>query len=123
MAEAAHGNLSYEYPGRTQAGCLKQPIDNLIAIGAALACSSVAGLGYYLATARASGVSIRKIQTAIGIARAIRKEAAEKADIQVASVLEPSSVLPEKTERQNEPIPGAENLILTANKCCGLDHN
>ena len=36
MAEVAQGNLDYEYPGKAQSGSLEQPIDNLIAIGAAL---------------------------------------------------------------------------------------
>src|SRR5574342_1013408 len=41
MAEVAQGNLNYEYPGKAQSGSLEQPIDNLIAMGAALACNSV----------------------------------------------------------------------------------
>lgn len=81
MAEVARGNLNYESPGKAQSGSMEQPIDNLVAIGAALACNFVAGLGYYLTTARSAGVSTRQVQIAVGIAQAIRKEAAEKADI------------------------------------------
>jgi AhpD family alkylhydroperoxidase len=89
MAEVAQGNLNYEYPGKAQSGSLEQPIDHLIAMGAALACNSVAGLEYYLSTTRAAGISTRQIQTAIGIARSIRKSAAEKADAMIESLLEP----------------------------------
>src|SRR5512134_1626819 len=78
MAEAAQGNLNYEYPGKAQSGVLEQPLDDLVAIGAALACNSVAGLEYYLTAAKAAGASTRQIQTAIGVAQAIREEAAAK---------------------------------------------
>src|SRR5512138_1694491 len=35
MAEVAHGNLSYEYPGKAQSGSLEQPMNDLVAISAA----------------------------------------------------------------------------------------
>ena len=99
MAEAAHGNLSYEYPGTAQAGSMDQRIGDLVAIGAALACNFVAGLEYYLTAARTAGVSIRQIRTAIGIAGAIRKEAAEKADITIGRLVESTEV---KAENPND---------------------
>jgi alkylhydroperoxidase/carboxymuconolactone decarboxylase family protein YurZ len=101
MAEVVQGNLNYEYPAKTQAGSLQQPIDHLVAMGAALACNSVAGLEYYLTAARTVGASTRQIQTAMGLARAIRKEAAEEADIRVGSPIEPTRV---KVEKQQESI-------------------
>lgn len=89
MAEAAQANLSYEYPGQTKSGSLEEPMDDIVAIGAALACNSVAGLEYHLATASAVRASTRQIQTAVGIARAVRKEAGEKADAAIGSLIEP----------------------------------
>ena len=105
MAEVAQGNLNYEYPGKVQSSSMEQPINDLVATGAALACNSVTGLEYYLATARAAGASTRQIQTAIGIARAIRKEAAEKADIRVGSLIESTNATAEKAEKQKESVP------------------
>ena len=99
VAEGTQGKLNYEYPGNAQSGSLKEPIDNLVAMGAALACNSVAGLEYYLTTARAAGASTRQIRTAMGLARAIRKEAAEKADIRIGSLSEPAGKR-EKAEKQ-----------------------
>jgi AhpD family alkylhydroperoxidase len=101
MAEVAQGNLNYQYPGKAQSGSLEQPIDNLVAMGAALACNSVAGLEYYSATTKAAGASTRQIQIAMGIARAIRKEAAEKADIAIEILTESAEV---KAEKQKDPI-------------------
>ena len=102
MAEAAQGNLSYEYPGQAKSGSLEQPIDDLLAIGAALACNSVAGLEYYVATGRAAGATTREIQTAMGIARAIRKEAAERADVGIGSPIEPIQGKAEHAERHKK---------------------
>lgn len=105
MAEVAQGNLDYEYPGKAQSNSTEQPINDLVAIGASLACNSVAGLEYHLTKATAAGASTRQIQIAIGIARAIRKEAAEKADIRVGSLIESSGVTAEKAEKQKESAP------------------
>jgi hypothetical protein len=66
-----------------------------------MACNSVAGLEYYLTAARTAGASTRQIQTAIGIARAIRKEAAEKAEITIGIPTESAEV---KAEKQKDPI-------------------
>ena len=98
MAEAAQGNMIYEYPGNRQSSSLIQPIHNLVAIGAALACNSVAGLEYHLTAAKRAGASTRQIQTAMGIARAIRKEAAEKADITIGRLADPTEVKAEKQD-------------------------
>jgi AhpD family alkylhydroperoxidase len=92
MGETALGNLNYEYPAKARSRSLEQPIDNLVAIAAAMACNSVAGLEYHLTTARVAGASTRQIQTAIGIARNIRKAAAEKADVIVGSLIELAEV-------------------------------
>ena len=103
MAEVAQGSLNYEYPGKAQSGSIKQPIDNLVALGAALACNSVTGLEYYSATTKAAGASTRQIQTAIGIARSIRKSAAEKADSRIGSLIEPTQVVVEKQKESIQP--------------------
>ena len=105
MAEVAQGNLNYEYPGKAQSGSLEQLIDNLVALGAALACNSVAGLDYYLATARMAGASSHQIQTSIGIARSIRKSAAEKADVGIRSLIEPIRGKAENAQKQKESVP------------------
>lgn len=105
MAEAAQGNLNYEYPGRAQSGSMEQPIYHLVAMGASLACNSAVGLEYYLTTARAAGASTGQIQTAIGIARAIRKEAAEKADVGIGSLIEPMQDTAENAEKQKGSVP------------------
>jgi len=88
MAEVSLGNLNYEYPGEAQSGSMELPIDHLIAMGAALACNSVAGLEYYLAAAITSGASSRQIQTAVGIVRDIRKSAAERSEVRIESLIE-----------------------------------
>jgi hypothetical protein len=103
MAEVAQGNLNYEYPRKEQSSSLEQPIHNLVALGAALACNSVAGLEYYSATAKAAGASTRQIQTAIGIARSIRKSAAQKADSRIGILIEPTQVVVEKQEESIQP--------------------
>ena len=103
MAEVAQGSLNYEYPGKAQSGSIKQPIDNLVALGAALACNSVTGLEYCSATTKAAGASTRQIQTAIGIARSIRKSAAEKVDSRIGSLIEPSQVVVEKQKESIQP--------------------
>ena len=103
MAEVAQGSLNYEYPGKAQSGSIKQPIDNLVALGAALACNSVTGLEYYSATTKAAGASTRQIQTAIGIAWTIRKSAAEKADSRIGSLIEPTQVVVEKQKESIQP--------------------
>lgn len=90
LAEAAHGNPDNEYPIEIQSASLEEPIDDLVSMGAALAANSVAGLEYYLIMAWAAGASTRQIQTAAGIARAIRKEAAEKADAIIGIPIEPT---------------------------------
>ena len=105
MAEVAQGNLNYEYPGKARSGSLEQPIDYLVALGATLACNSVSGLEYYLATARATGASIRQIQTALGIVRGIRKAAAEKADVRIGSLIEQIQGEAENAERQKGSVP------------------
>ena len=97
MAEIAQGNLNYEYPREAQSASMEQPIDDLVAIGAALACNSVAGLEYYWTKASAAGVSTYQFQTAIGIARSIIKEAAKKAEITSASLVEST---PANTDQQ-----------------------
>jgi len=92
MAEAAQGNPVNEHPTKVQSGSIEGPVDDLVSIGAALACNSVAGLEYYLTQARAAGASTRQIQTVAGIARAIRKEAEEEADAIIRNLIEPTQV-------------------------------
>jgi len=92
MAEAAQGNPVNEYPTRTQSSPMEGPIYDLVSMGAALACNSVAGLEYYLTKARIAGASTRQIQTVAGIASAIRKEAEEEADAIIRLLIEPTQV-------------------------------
>jgi AhpD family alkylhydroperoxidase len=102
MGETAQGNQNKKYPIQTQSSSLEQRMEVLVSIAAALACNSVAGLEYHLATAAAAGVSTRQIQTTLGIARAIRKSAAEKADAVIGDLLEPIQVTAEPTDKQKE---------------------
>jgi len=90
MAEAAQGNPVNEYPTRMQSGSMEGPIDDLVSMGAALACNSVAGLEYYLTKARIAGASTHQIQTVAGIARTIRKEAEEEANAIIRNLIEPT---------------------------------
>ena len=105
MAEVAQGSLNYEYPGKARSSSLEQPIDYLVALGAALACNSVAGLEYYSAATKAAGASTYQIQTAIGIARSIRKSAVEKADSRIRSLIESIQDKAENAEMQKESVP------------------
>lgn len=105
MAEVAQGNLNYEYPGKARSDSLEQPIDYLIALGAAFACNSVAGLEYYSATTKAAGASTHQIQTAIGIARSIRNSAVEKADIGIKGLIESIQDKVENAEKQKRSVP------------------
>jgi AhpD family alkylhydroperoxidase len=92
MAETALGNPVNEYPMRELSGSIGQPVDDLISMGAALACNSVAGLEYHMWKARMAGASPRQIQTVMGIARAIRKEAEEKTGAIIGNVIELNQV-------------------------------
>lgn len=105
MAEAAQGNANYEYPGKAQSSSMEKTIDSLVAIGAAQACNSAAGLEYHLATARVAGASTCQIRTAIRIAQAIRKEAEEKADVRIGSLIEPIQGGAENAQKQKESVP------------------
>ena len=97
MAEAAQGNPTHEYLMEEYVGPLKQPVIEFISIGAALACNSGNGLEGYLTRARAAGATTRQIKIAAGIARAIRKEAEEKADAIFEHAIKPIGV---KTDKQ-----------------------
>jgi len=99
MAEAAQGNPVSVYPTRMQSNSMEGPIDDLISMGAALACNSVTGLEYYLTKARVAGASTRQIQTVTGIVRAIRKEAEEETDAIIRNLIEPTQV---KSDSQTE---------------------
>lgn len=92
MAEAAQGNPVVEYPIGMQTGAMEEPLDDLVSMGAAMACNSVTGLKYYLTKARAAGASIHQIQTVAGITRAIQKEAGEEADAIIENLIEPTQV-------------------------------
>lgn len=104
MAEAAQGNLGYEYPENAQAGSVEQPIDYLIAIGASLACNSVASLEYYWTKAKLADASIHQILQVIGIVRDIRKETIEKTDAMIGSLLDPFEGRAENTKKQKKSI-------------------
>lgn len=92
MAEAAQGNPVSVYPTRMQSNSMEGPIDDLISMGAALACNSVAGLEYYLTKAKAAGASTRQIQTVSEIVRAIRKEAEEESITIFGNLIVPTQV-------------------------------
>ena len=92
LTEAAQGNPVNVYPTRMQSNAMDQPIDDLISMGAAMASNSIAGLEFYLTKARAAGASTLQIQSVVGIARAIRKEAEEEADAIIKYQIEPIPV-------------------------------
>jgi AhpD family alkylhydroperoxidase len=102
MAEAAHGNLNYAYPGKAQSGSVEQPIDNLLAMGAALACNSVAGMEYYWTKAKEAGASTRQILLVITIVRGIRKSAVEKVDAMIDTLLDPNQSKAKMVDKQEE---------------------
>jgi AhpD family alkylhydroperoxidase len=104
MAEAAHGNLQYAYPGKTQSGSVEQPIDNLIAMGAAIACNSVAGVEYYWTKAKEAGASTRQMLVVIRSVRGIKKEAVEKTDAMLDSLLDPNQSKAEIVDKQEESV-------------------
>ena len=104
MAEAAHGNMNYAYPGRTQFGSVEQPIDNLIAMGAAYACNSVAGLEYYWTKAKEAGASTRQMLVVIRSVRGIKKEAVEKTDAMIGTLLDPNQSKAEIADTQEESV-------------------
>ena len=110
MAEAAHGNLNYAYPGRTQSGSVGQPIDTLIAMGAAFACNSVAGLEYYWIKAKEAGASTPQILVVIAIGRDIRKSAVEKVDAMISTLLDPNESKAEIVNKQEESV--------SSSSCC-----
>ena len=107
MAEAAQGNPVNQYPIRIQSSSMEGPIDDLVSMGAALACNSVAGLEYYLTKARAAGASTRQIQTVTGIAKAIRKEAEEDADAIIGNLTEPTQI--ETDDQPESPYQKVDN--------------
>lgn len=89
MAEVAQGNLNYEYPGKAQSRSVEQLIDNLIAMGAALACNSVASLEYYWTKAEEAGASTHQMLAVIQTVRAIKREAVETTDRKIGGLLKP----------------------------------
>jgi AhpD family alkylhydroperoxidase len=104
MAEAAHGNLHYTYPGKTQSGSVERPIGDLIAIGAALACNSVAGVEYYWTKAKEAGASTRQMLVVIRIVRGIKKEAVEKTDTRIGTLLDPNQSKTETVNNHEESV-------------------
>ena len=104
MAEAAHGNLNYAYPGRTQSGSVEQPIDDLIAMGAAFACNSVAGVEYYWTKAKEAGASTRQLLVVIRIVRGIKKEAVEKTATMIRTLLDPNQSKAAIADTQEESV-------------------
>lgn len=113
MVEAAQGNPVNQYPIRMQTGSMQQPIDDLVSMGAALACNSVAGLEYYLTKARAEGASTRQIQTVAGIARAIRKEAEEEADAIIGKLIEQTQVETDDQQADSGPLKHTNEDVTT----------
>ena len=110
MAEAAHGNPHYAYPGKTQSGSVEQPIDNLIAMGAAIACNSAVGLRYYWTKAKEAGASTRQILVVIAIVRGIRKSAVEKVDAMIDTLLDANQRKAEIVNKQEESV--------SSSSCC-----
>ncbi len=67
--------------------CSSQPlIDELVSIGAALAVNCATNLETHLQAARNVGATDRQIQTALGVARAIKKVAEQKAEAIITAV-------------------------------------
>ncbi len=71
--------------------CSEKPlIGELVAASAALAVNCVASLETHLAIARRLGATERQIQTALGVARAIKKVAGQKMEAVATTVAEPA---------------------------------
>jgi alkylhydroperoxidase/carboxymuconolactone decarboxylase family protein YurZ len=102
MAEVAQGNPNYEYPGKAEAGSVQQPIDNLVAMGAAFACNSVAGLEYYWTKAKQAGASTRQMLQVIQSVRAIKREAVDDTNSMLGRLLEPTDGKEENTDKRRE---------------------
>ena len=67
--------------------CSSKPlIGELVSIGAALAVNCVTNLETHLQAARQGGATERQIQTALGVARAIKKVAEQKAEAIITAV-------------------------------------
>ncbi|SRR6266540_3344367 len=90
MTGVAQGSPSNEYTIETQIGSLNPTINELVLIGASLACNFVNGLEYHLQKAQVAGASDYHVLIAMGIARDIRKEAEKKMEAAVERVLKPT---------------------------------
>ena len=92
MTEVAHGNPSDKCVIEPQIRSSQQLINELVSMAASLACNSVNGLEYHLQRAKITGASDRQVQTALGIARTIKKEAEEKSEAVVERFVKPAKV-------------------------------
>lgn len=105
MAETLLGNHYYEYPRKTLSTSIKKPVDHLVALAAAHTCNSVAGMEYHLTEAKVAGTSMCRIQTALEISRAIRKEAIDITDVKFENLIGPIQGIIENTDKPKIPVP------------------
>ncbi len=81
MTGLAEKHLGNEPPAEDSCGCDTKPlIGELVSIGAALAVNCATNLETHLQAARTAGATERQIQTALGVARAIKKVAGQKVE-------------------------------------------
>jgi AhpD family alkylhydroperoxidase len=90
MARVAEKHLGNEAPLDEQQASSKPLMGALVSIGAALAVNCTTSLEAHLQAVRAAGATDRQIQTALGIARNIKKVAGEKVEAVAKVVAEPT---------------------------------
>lgn len=92
MARLADKHLK-DAPGLEATGCSEKSLmGELVSISAALAVNCAASLETHLAAAYQLGATVRQIQTALSIARAIKNMAAKKAEEAIARTAQESLV-------------------------------
>ena len=80
MTGLAEKHLGNEPPAEESCCSTKPLIGELVSIGAALAVNCATNLETHLQMARTTGATDRQIQTALGVARAVKKVAAQKVE-------------------------------------------
>jgi AhpD family alkylhydroperoxidase len=89
----------------------------LVSVGAALAVNCVISLEIHLKAAYQAGATVRQIQTALGIARAVKNMAAKKADETIAKMAGESQVCANDCGYQNDAAKATEGSEGCADDC------
>ena len=102
-------------------------IGELVSIGAALAVNCVTNLETHLQAARKGGATERQIQTALGVARAIKKVAEQKAEAITAAVAKQEVVVATETVAElagpvEAEVPGGCGDSCGCNETVGRQH-